>query len=91
MCTAVGYCLVSSDGCSGNSYVDTVLGCLVLGIGVCVTLFTERVIGFLRVQARPQWVKDLMGSDVYSLFMWLGGIGFIVAGAVMVFWGLTAT
>lgn len=59
-------------------------GCLILAFGVYVTFFTNHYVSRLRANA-PVWLRDLMASDIYSLFIWLGGVGFIIAGTIMLF------
>jgi hypothetical protein len=44
----------------------------------------------MRDRARWQGIKDLLATDLYSLFIWLGGVGVMMFGGAMIFQGLTS-
>jgi hypothetical protein len=68
--------------------MNTALGCLIVGIGLYATLFTDKWVRFSQRRTRQQWLKNLMASDLYSLSQWLGGIGFIFGGSLMIYFGV---
>jgi hypothetical protein len=65
--------------------ISLAFGLVLIVLGVGTTFFNEQVLRFIIARQRYQWVKDLLGSDLYSLFFFLGGVGFIVAGGLIIF------
>jgi len=64
------------------------VGCIFVCIGLGMTIFTDRILRFYASRQRYQWAKDFFGSDIYSLFYFLGGVGCVIGGVGIIFFAV---